>query len=123
MNTTSLIESVTGRFPAAVTAFHTYRGDATVVVRPKNLVVVARFLKEDPDFEKIAGYVEDSGEGRWTVEESIELSVPTPVISASLQARFRSRQDQPFGARLLAAMRSQFGGHSVKPAAKEAEQE
>ena len=60
--------------------------------------------------------MEDSGEGRWTVEESIELAVPAPVIAASLQARFRSRQSEPFGAKLLAAMRNQFGGHSVRRA-------
>jgi 6-phosphogluconate dehydrogenase len=64
--------------------------------------------------EKLQAYVDDSGEGRWTVQESIELAVPAPVISTALQARFRSRQDQPFGARLLAALRNQFGGHAVR---------
>jgi 6-phosphogluconate dehydrogenase len=63
--------------------------------------------------EGIQAYVEDSGEGRWTAEESIALAVPMPVIALSLQARFRSRQEQPFSATLLAAMRAQFGGHVV----------
>ena len=93
------------------------------VVRSWLLDMTAAVLQEDPELTSLQAYVDDSGEGRWTVQESIELSVPTPVISASLQARFRSRQDQPFGARLLAAMRNQFGGHSVKPAAETAEPE
>ena len=62
---------------------------------------------------------EDSGEGRWTVQESVELAVPTPVITFPLQQRFRSRQDQPFGGRLLAALRNQFGGHSIRPASSD----
>ena len=86
------------------------------VVRSWLLDLTAAALKKDPGLESLQAYVEDSGEGRWTVEESIELAVPIPVISASLQARFRSRQDQPFGARLLAAMRNQFGGHAVHKA-------
>jgi 6-phosphogluconate dehydrogenase len=59
--------------------------------------------------------VEDSGEGRWTVEEAINTAVPAPVIGLSLMMRFRSRQENSFGARMLAAMRQQFGGHAVKP--------
>ncbi len=86
------------------------------VVRSWLLDLTAVALGDDPKLESLEGYVEDSGEGRWTVQESIELSVPTPVISLSLQARFRSRQDQPFGPRLLAAMRNQFGGHAVRRA-------
>ena len=86
------------------------------VVRSWLLDLTATALKEDSDLEGIQAYVEDSGEGRWTVEESIELGVPVPVIALSLQARFRSRQDQPFGAKLLAAMRDQFGGHGVRRA-------
>ena len=86
------------------------------VVRSWLLDLTAVALGDDPKLESLEGYVEDSGEGRWTVQESIELSVPTPVISLSLQARFRSRQDQPFGLRLLAAMRNQFGGHAVRRA-------
>ena len=64
--------------------------------------------------EGLLSYVEDSGEGRWTVAESVELAVPLPVITAALQTRFRSRQEQPLSARLLAAMRLQFGGHSPR---------
>ncbi len=86
------------------------------VVRSWLLDLTADALKEDPQLESLQAYVDDSGEGRWTVEESIELAVPAPVIAMALQARFRSRQDQPFGARLLAAMRNQFGGHAVKSA-------
>ena len=78
--------------------------------------MTAAALKEDADLSGLQAYVDDSGEGRWTVEESIELAVPIPVIALSLQARFRSRQDQPFGGKLLAAMRNQFGGHAVKKA-------
>jgi 6-phosphogluconate dehydrogenase len=84
------------------------------VVRSWLLDLAARALHEDPSLEKLQAYVDDSGEGRWTVQESIELAVPAPAISSALQARFRSRQDQPFGARLLAALRNQFGGHAVR---------
>ncbi|MFN8619189.1 MAG: decarboxylating 6-phosphogluconate dehydrogenase [Chloroflexota bacterium] len=62
----------------------------------------------------IKGWVADSGEGRWTVQEAMDLDVPAPVITLSLQARFRSRQDESYGARVLAALRQQFGGHAVK---------
>ena len=86
------------------------------VVRSWLLDLTAAALEENPTLNNLESYVEDSGEGRWTVEESIELAVPTPVIALSLQARFRSRQDQPFGGKLLAAMRNQFGGHAVKRA-------
>ena len=86
------------------------------VVRSWLLDLTAEALGEDPDLEALQGYVEDSGEGRWTVAESIELAVPIPVISLALQARFRSRQDQPFGAKLLAAMRDRFGGHGFRKA-------
>ena len=84
------------------------------VVRSWLLDLTAAALKEDPKLQGLQAYVEDSGEGRWTVQESIELSVPMPIIALALQARFRSRQDQPFGAKLLAAMRNQFGGHAVR---------
>ena len=86
------------------------------VVRSWLLDLTAAALRDDPALEGLQAYVEDSGEGRWTLQESIELGVPAPVISASLQARFRSRQDQPFGVKLLAAMRNQFGGHAVRKA-------
>ncbi|MCH8310863.1 MAG: 6-phosphogluconate dehydrogenase, partial [Chloroflexi bacterium] len=84
------------------------------VVRSWLLDLTAAALHEDGDLSGLAAYVDDSGEGRWTVQESVELAVPIPVITAALQARFRSRQDQPFGAKLLSAMRNQFGGHAVK---------
>ena len=83
------------------------------VVRSWLLDLAAAALQEDPDLKGVQAYVEDSGEGRWTVQESLELSVPAPVIALSLQMRFRSRQDQPFSGRLLAALRNQFGGHGV----------
>ena len=86
------------------------------VVRSWLLDLAAAALEEDPKLESLEAYVEDSGEGRWTVEESVELAVPTPVITQALQVRFRSRQDQPFGGRLLAALRKEFGGHQVRRA-------
>ena len=84
------------------------------VVRSWLLDLAERALAEDPEMTALEAYVDDSGEGRWTVQESIELAVPAPVISSALQARFRSRQPSPFGARLLAALRNQFGGHAVR---------
>ena len=84
------------------------------VVRSWLLELTQAALVEDSDLAALQDYVEDSGEGRWTVQESIELGVPLPVISLSLQARFRSQQDHSFGAKLLAAMRNQFGGHAVR---------
>lgn len=86
------------------------------VVRSWLLDLAVRALEEDPGLESLAAYVDDSGEGRWTVNESVELAVPTPAITAALYQRFRSRQEEPFGARLLAALRNQFGGHSVRQA-------
>ena len=84
------------------------------VVRSWLLDLVAAALGEDAELENIQAYVEDSGEGRWAAQESVELAVPAPVIVQALQARFRSRQEQPFGAKLLAALRKQFGGHAVR---------
>jgi 6-phosphogluconate dehydrogenase len=84
------------------------------VVRSWLLELTARALESDPGLDKLTAWVDDSGEGRWTVEESINLSVPAPVIALSLQLRFRSRQDNSFSSRMLAAMRQQFGGHAVK---------
>jgi len=86
------------------------------VVRSWLLELTARALSEDPDLSSLRGYVEDSGEGRWTVEEGISRSVPMPALTAALFTRFRSRQDNPFADRLLAALRNQFGGHAVKKA-------
>jgi 6-phosphogluconate dehydrogenase len=85
------------------------------VVRSWLLELTARALGDDPDLSKLEGYVEDSGEGRWTLGEAIAHSVPMPVLTAALFTRFRSRQDNPFAERLLAALRQQFGGHAVKP--------
>ena len=84
------------------------------VVRSWLLDLVLAALEEDPNLAHLESYVEDSGEGRWTVQESVDLAVPIPVITLSLQQRFRSRQTQPFGAKLLAALRYQFGGHQVR---------
>ena len=86
------------------------------VVRSWLLDLTAASLAEDPNMESLRAYVDDSGEGRWTVQESVDLAVPAPVITLSLQQRFRSRQDKPLGGRILAAMRNQFGGHAVKKA-------
>ncbi|HLI49930.1 MAG TPA: decarboxylating 6-phosphogluconate dehydrogenase [Chthonomonas sp.] len=88
------------------------------VVRSWLLELAARAFHQDPNLEKIEGYVEDSGEGRWTVMESIEHAVPAPVIAISLYLRFRSRQPDSFSAKVLAALRNQFGGHPVHPAEK-----
>ena len=84
------------------------------VVRSWLLDMAVRALEEDEGLESLASYVDDSGEGRWTVNESVELAVPTPVITAALYQRFRSRQEAPFSGRMLAALRQQFGGHSVR---------
>jgi 6-phosphogluconate dehydrogenase len=74
----------------------------------------AAFEKDGSDLEKIRGYVEDSGEGRWTIAEAIAEDVPVPVITAALFARFASRQDESFAAKVNAALRNQFGGHAVQ---------
>jgi 6-phosphogluconate dehydrogenase len=88
------------------------------VVRSWLLDLTANALKGDQDLSDIAGYVSDSGEGRWTVFEAVDLDVPAPVITLSLQQRFVSRQDESYAAKLLSAMRNQFGGHAVKKAEK-----
>jgi 6-phosphogluconate dehydrogenase len=84
------------------------------VVRSWLLELTARALRPDQDLRAIRGWVGDSGEGRWTVREAIDRDVPAPVITLALQARFRSRQDESYGAKLLAALRNEFGGHTVK---------
>ncbi|HET6643541.1 MAG TPA: decarboxylating 6-phosphogluconate dehydrogenase [Gaiellaceae bacterium] len=84
------------------------------VVRSWLLDLLARALQEDPNLEGIKGYVEDSGEGRWTVEQAIETAVPLNVIAASLFARFESRRKDSFSAKVNAALRNQFGGHAVR---------
>ena len=86
------------------------------VVRSWLLDLAARALAEDPTLESIAPYVSDSGEGRWTVAEAIDLDVPAPVITLALIQRLRSRDEESFADRLLAALRNQFGGHAVKQA-------
>ena len=86
------------------------------VVRSWLLDLTAAALAEDPELTDIRGWVADSGEGRWTVAEAIDLDVPAPVITLSLLMRLASRQDESFSAKLLAAMRNQFGGHDVKKA-------
>jgi len=84
------------------------------VVRSWLLDLLARALDENPGLEHIRGYVEDSGEGRWTVEQAIDTAVPLHVITAALYARFASREDESFAAKVNAALREQFGGHAVK---------
>ncbi|MQA33438.1 6-phosphogluconate dehydrogenase (decarboxylating) [Modestobacter roseus] len=84
------------------------------VIRSWLLDLLVRALQEDPALEKITGYAEDSGEGRWTVEQAIEHAVPMPAISASLFARFASRQEDSPTMKAVAALRNQFGGHAVQ---------
>jgi len=84
------------------------------VVRSWLLDLAAEALREDPKLDRVKDYVEDSGEGRWTVMESVERAVPAPVLTLALQARFRSRQEASFAGKLLAALRNKFGGHPVK---------
>lgn len=84
------------------------------VVRSWLLELAASALEKDPQLAQIEGYVEDSGEGRWTILDALEKDVPAPVITQSLFTRFRSRQEESFGEKLLAALRNEFGGHAVK---------
>jgi 6-phosphogluconate dehydrogenase len=96
------------------------------VVRSWLLELLHRAFEADPGLEQIRGVVQDSGEGRWAVHEAIDSAVPTPAITAALFARFASRQDESFAAKVNAALRNQFGGHAVEAAetaseAKEAE--
>jgi 6-phosphogluconate dehydrogenase len=86
------------------------------VVRSWLLDLTETALREDPDLSSLKGYVEDSGEGRWTIQAAIDLDVPAPVITLSLFERFHSRQPESFAAKVLAAMRKGFGGHAVKKA-------
>jgi len=86
------------------------------VIRSWLLDLTVDELDKDPRLDALSSYVEDSGEGRWTVDASVELGVPAPVITAALQMRFRSRQSDPLGGKILAAMRNGFGGHAVKKA-------
>lgn len=86
------------------------------VVRSWLLELSENIFEENPKLEGLKGFVQDSGEGRWTVEESIRLSVPAPVITSSLQVRFASRKEDAYANRYLSALRNQFGGHAVKKA-------
>jgi len=86
------------------------------VVRSWLLDLAHLALTDDPKLEKIKGYVQDSGEGRWTVQTAIELDVPAHIITSSLFNRFQSRQDESFAMKMLAALRNEFGGHAVKKA-------
>jgi 6-phosphogluconate dehydrogenase len=78
-----------------------------------NELAVLAFAK-DASLDKIKGWVADSGEGRWTVQEAIDLDVPAPIITLSLLTRFRSRQEDSFSAKVIAALRNEFGGHAVQ---------
>ena len=100
-----VIKDVTGTFKAW------QRG---TVVRSWLLELLVKALEEDPEFSDIEGYVEDSGEGRWTVEEALNNAVPVPTISASIFARFVSRQEDSPSMKAVAALRKQFGGHAVR---------
>ena len=83
------------------------------VVRSWLLELAERAFERDPALDHVRGYVEDSGEGRWTVAEAIDLDVPAPVITLSLLRRFASRQDESYSAKVIAALRAEFGGHRV----------
>ena len=100
-----IIHDVTGVFEAW------QRG---TVVRSWLLELLVKALKEDPDFTQIEGYVDDSGEGRWTIVEALNHAVPVPTISASIFARFVSRQKDSPAMKAVAALRNQFGGHAVR---------
>jgi 6-phosphogluconate dehydrogenase len=102
-----IVKDVTGTFRAW------QRG---TVVRSWLLELLVKALEEDPEFENIAGYVEDSGEGRWTVHEALDQAVPVPTISAAIFARFVSRQEDSPSMKAVAALRNQFGGHTVRKA-------
>jgi 6-phosphogluconate dehydrogenase len=88
------------------------------VVRSWLLELAESAFKKDKNLSSIKGYVEDSGEGRWTVQQAVDMAVPAPVISASLFQRFRSREPESFSDKLLAALRNEFGGHAVLKAGK-----
>jgi 6-phosphogluconate dehydrogenase len=84
------------------------------VVRSWLLELLVKALEEDPEFKDISGYVDDSGEGRWTVHEALDRAVPVPTISAAIFARFVSRQEDSPSMKAVAALRNQFGGHAVR---------
>jgi len=84
------------------------------VVRSWLLDLLVLAFKSDENLQKVRGYVEDSGEGRWTIQEAIDHNVPAPVITASLYERFHSRETENFAAKVIASLRNEFGGHAVK---------
>jgi 6-phosphogluconate dehydrogenase len=102
-----MVKNVVGTFKA---------WERGTVVRSWLLELLVKALEEDPEFKNIEGYVEDSGEGRWTVHEALDLAVPVPTISASIFARFVSRQPDSPAMKAVAALRNQFGGHAVRKA-------
>lgn len=102
-----LVKDVTGTFKA---------WERGTVVRSWLLELLVKALEEDPEFKDIEGYVEDSGEGRWTVHEALDNAVPVPTISAAIFARFVSRQKDSPSMKAVAALRNQFGGHAVRKA-------
>jgi 6-phosphogluconate dehydrogenase len=93
------------------------------VVRSWLLDLIASGLKDDPQLERITGYVEDTGEGRWTIAAAIDEDVPAPIITQSLFVRFRSRMEESFAEKMLAMMRHQFGGHAIREVAKKTPEE
>ncbi|MBP2321842.1 6-phosphogluconate dehydrogenase [Kibdelosporangium banguiense] len=107
LDTADIVQDV----PAVIKAWQ--RG---TVVRSWLLDLLVRALDSDPELDDLRGYVEDSGEGRWTVAEAIDKAVPAPVISAALFARFASRQEDSPAMRAVASLRAQFGGHAVHKA-------
>ena len=84
------------------------------VIRSWLLDLAYLAFEEDPDLSKIRGWVDDTGEGRWTVQAAIDESIPAPAITLALMSRFASRQDESYSAKVIAALRNQFGGHAVK---------
>ncbi|MDX6202798.1 MAG: 6-phosphogluconate dehydrogenase, partial [Frankiales bacterium] len=96
-------------------AFRSWREGT--VIRSWLLDLLVRAIDEDEHLDKLRGYAEDSGEGRWTVEAAIEHAVPLPAITASLFARFSSRQEDSPAMKMVAALRNQFGGHAITAAA------
>jgi 6-phosphogluconate dehydrogenase len=84
------------------------------VVRSWLLELAERAFARDPQLDQLRGWVDDSGEGRWTLEEAMTLSVPAPVMAMSLMARYQSRLPDGFGNKVIAALRNEFGGHPVK---------
>ncbi len=105
LQATEAVENVTE-------VFHSWR--AGTVIRSWLLDLLVNALKDDAKLDQIAGYAEDSGEGRWTVEAAIDNAVPLPAITAALFARFSSRQEESPAMKAIAAMRNQFGGHAVR---------